>query len=516
MTTYILTVNTDALGLGIISGGRVVVERRRTSAAQQYPGFDVLYAITAYTNASGVATLGLKPDDSSVYHEARIYDTSGVVVYRTIFSMLPENIALLEVTGAILGENSIQFKDEGVSLGTPVATNNIDFTGNAVTASFADGTITVNITKPTTASDISAEPAGAAATAQAAAVQRANHTGTQLANTISDFSASASSAAPVQSVFGRTGAVSAQNGDYTAAQVGADAAGSAAAAQAAAVQRANHTGTQLASTISDFNATASAAAPVQSVNGNTGAVTVLEGDSREVRKTQAYWCEDFISYYTRTLAAPVTPTGFGSTTAEDEQQWCIGGTQDAIGVVTLIPTNSTVYVTFSASSHALTSGAGGLVLTGKTIDATWSFCQKKATATDEGFSVCAGFGVAATGSWSGTHPCIGFRTYDDAGVHTWEFITSTGGISTISTITWATSGCAQNTRITCRAVITTASVLFYINGTLHATHTTNIPTTQIPDQIWHAYANLGFTDTSYGVSIDYMDKLTTLTTPRAL
>ena len=103
MTTYILTVNTDALGLGIISGGRVVVERRRTSAAQQYPGFDVLYAITAYTNASGVATLGLKPDDSSVYHEARIYDTSGVVVYRTIFSMLPENIALLEVTGAILG-----------------------------------------------------------------------------------------------------------------------------------------------------------------------------------------------------------------------------------------------------------------------------------------------------------------------------------------------------------------------------------------------------------------------------
>ena len=163
MTTYILTVNTDALGLGIISGGRVVVERRRTSAAQQYPGFDVLYAITAYTNASGVATLGLKPDDSSVYHEARIYDTSGVVVYRTIFSMLPENIALLEVTGAILGENSIQFKDEGVSLGTPVATNNVDFTGNAVTASFADGTITVNITKPTTAADISAEPAGAVA-----------------------------------------------------------------------------------------------------------------------------------------------------------------------------------------------------------------------------------------------------------------------------------------------------------------------------------------------------------------
>lgn len=366
------------------------------------------------------------------------------------------------------------------------------------------------------ASDVGADVSGAAATAQAAAVQRANHTGTQLANTISDFNTTASAAAPVQSVFGRTGAVSAQNGDYTAAQVGADAAGSAAAAQAAAVQRANHTGTQLASTISDFNATASAAAPVQSVNGNTGAVTVLEGDSREVRKTRAYWCEDFISYYTRTLAAPVTPTGFSSITAEDEQQWCIGGTQDAIGVVTLIPTASTVYVTFSASSHALAGGAGGLVLTGKTIDASWSFCQKKATASDEGFVICAGFGAVATGTWSGSYPCIGFRTYDNFGVHTWEFITSTVGSSTISTITWATSGCAQNTRITCRCVITAASVLFYINGTLHATHTTNIPTTQLPDQIWHAYANLGFTDTSYGVSIDYMDKLTTLTTPRAL
>jgi len=164
MTTYILTVSTDALGLGIISGGRVVVERRRTSAAQQYPGFDVLYAVTSYTNTSGIATFGLKADDSSVYHVARIYDTSGVVVYQTIFSMLPENIALLEVTGAILGENSIQFKNEGVSLGTPVATNNVDFTGNAVNATYANGTVTVNINKPTTAADISAEPAGAVTT----------------------------------------------------------------------------------------------------------------------------------------------------------------------------------------------------------------------------------------------------------------------------------------------------------------------------------------------------------------
>jgi hypothetical protein len=56
----------------------------------------------------------------------------------------------------------------------------------------------------------------------------------------------------VNSVFGRAGNVVAQTGDYTAAQVGADPSGSAAAAQAFAIQRANHTGTQTSATISDF------------------------------------------------------------------------------------------------------------------------------------------------------------------------------------------------------------------------------------------------------------------------
>jgi hypothetical protein len=54
---------------------------------------------------------------------------------------------------------------------------------------------------------------------RAFSIQRANHTGTQLASTISDFNAAASAAAPVQSVLGRTGAVVAQTGDYTVAQV---------------------------------------------------------------------------------------------------------------------------------------------------------------------------------------------------------------------------------------------------------------------------------------------------------
>jgi hypothetical protein len=50
------------------------------------------------------------------------------------------------------------------------------------------------------------------------------------------------------------------------------------ASDSALRDRATHTGTQLAATISDFNATASAAAPVQSVAGKTGVVTLVKVD----------------------------------------------------------------------------------------------------------------------------------------------------------------------------------------------------------------------------------------------
>lgn len=63
------------------------------------------------------------------------------------------------------------------------------------------------------------------------------------------------------------------NKPVSTAQVAADS-----AVQAFSIQRANHTGTQLAATISNFNAAASAAAPVQSVAGKTGVVTLVKAD----------------------------------------------------------------------------------------------------------------------------------------------------------------------------------------------------------------------------------------------
>jgi hypothetical protein len=88
---------------------------------------------------------------------------------------------------------------------------------------------------------------------------------------ITGFTAAAAAAAPVQSVAGRTGTVtlakadiglgSADNTADTAKPVSTAQAAADAAVQAAAVQRANHTGTQLAATISDFSAAVQAAAP---------------------------------------------------------------------------------------------------------------------------------------------------------------------------------------------------------------------------------------------------------------
>lgn len=63
-----------------------------------------------------------------------------------------------------------------------------------------------------------------------------------------------------------------------AAAATSDATSKSEAAKAHAVQRSNHTGTQPSSTISDFAATASAAAPVQSVAGRIGAIVLQVGD----------------------------------------------------------------------------------------------------------------------------------------------------------------------------------------------------------------------------------------------
>ena len=54
MATYALTVSTNALGLGVISGATVRVERRRIAIADTYPPINNLIQIAQATNSSGI------------------------------------------------------------------------------------------------------------------------------------------------------------------------------------------------------------------------------------------------------------------------------------------------------------------------------------------------------------------------------------------------------------------------------------------------------------------------------
>lgn len=113
---------------------------------------------------------------------------------------------------------------------------------------------------------------GAASAAVTYSVQRANHTGTQLAATISNFDTQVAATAALKSnnLSDVTASTARTNlGLGSAAIVSSasfDLSGVASAAQSYAVQRANHTGTQTASTISDFNTQVATTAALKANN----------------------------------------------------------------------------------------------------------------------------------------------------------------------------------------------------------------------------------------------------------
>lgn len=144
MATYALTVSTNALGLGVISGATVRVEKRRIAIADTYPPINNLIQIAQATNSSGIATFLLEPDDLTTYHVAKIFDTAGIFIYERFFSMPPSATSLDNtVTGVLFGNSNIQFKDEGNNRGTPSSVRNVDFVGAGVEATFEGDTLRV-------------------------------------------------------------------------------------------------------------------------------------------------------------------------------------------------------------------------------------------------------------------------------------------------------------------------------------------------------------------------------------
>jgi len=146
MATYALTVSTDALGIGVINGARVRVEKRRVSIADTYPPINNLIYIEQSTNSSGITTFLLEPDDTTTYHLAKIYDLAGIFIYQKFFTMPPEVVNLEDsAIGVVIGGSLIQFKDEGVDLGTPTTVRNVDFVGEGVEATFTGDKVSVAI-----------------------------------------------------------------------------------------------------------------------------------------------------------------------------------------------------------------------------------------------------------------------------------------------------------------------------------------------------------------------------------
>ena len=96
MTTYTLTVSTNALGFGVISGARVVAERKRTKVTDIFNG-QSLSKNNAATNSLGVATMLLEPDDGTVYHEVKIFDLAGILIYTKIIIMPPQSVSITDL-----------------------------------------------------------------------------------------------------------------------------------------------------------------------------------------------------------------------------------------------------------------------------------------------------------------------------------------------------------------------------------------------------------------------------------
>jgi hypothetical protein len=174
MATYALTVSTNALGLGVISGATVVVERKRTTVTDIYPTSS-LYIKKAATNASGIATIQLEADDGTVFHEVKIFNTTGVLVYKNTIQMPPQAADIDDLPlNDIITESAyqaVQAKDAAQTSATNAANS---AAAAAISATNASNSASAASTSATNANN-SANAASTSATNAATSATNANN-----------------------------------------------------------------------------------------------------------------------------------------------------------------------------------------------------------------------------------------------------------------------------------------------------------------------------------------------------
>lgn len=135
MATYALTVSTNALGLGVIDGATVRIEKRRVAIADTYPPINNLIQISKATDSSGIATFLLEPDDLTTYHVAKIFDLAGVFIYEKSFTMPPSSLNLHDSsistdTVTINVTSALELKVNNSAIGAPSGVAPLDENGN--------------------------------------------------------------------------------------------------------------------------------------------------------------------------------------------------------------------------------------------------------------------------------------------------------------------------------------------------------------------------------------------------
>ena len=341
--------------------GKIRIQNETATPATPSTGNSIIYVENNQLKSVGsdgltrVYSTGITPEEVQDIVASLVQAGSGIsVVYDDPNNSLTISSTITQYTdeqaqdaiaAALLNSSTVQFVYDDVNnhitanvLPAGIAHQSLSGAGTNTHAQIDSHIASTSNPHATTYTQVGADVAGAAATAQAYSIQRANHTGTQLSSTISDFTTAAQSAnsAAIALKADKVTTISAGSGltgggdlstnrtlampnvgtagtygsatnvpvlttdtqgrvsgvtntpiqipesqvtnlvtdlagkepansniqahiastsnphSTTAAQVGADVLGAASSAQAFAIQRANHTGTQLSTTISDF------------------------------------------------------------------------------------------------------------------------------------------------------------------------------------------------------------------------------------------------------------------------